>query len=96
MAHLMPPRTKPTDSQLRATELRETRKKKSRRIKLLGVVASVAIGVFAGPPLATWVVDAVNDPGSTSDEPTTTDPTDNSLVDQIDVLTGNDAEAGNG
>lgn len=69
MAHLMPERTKPTEAQIRAAELRAANKKKSRRAKVLVVVSAVGLGFFAGPPLAAWVVDAVNESGSTTDEP---------------------------
>jgi hypothetical protein len=71
MAHLMPPRTKPTEAQLRANELRAANKKKARRTKVVVVVAVVAIGALAGPRLATWVVDAINESGTTTEPPDT-------------------------
>ena len=103
MAHLMPPRTKPTEAQLRANELRASNKKKGRRTKLLVVVAVVAIGAFAGPPLAAWVVTAINESGATTDqtEPDSTDVGDDTgnanggvgtLLDDIDTLTSVVAE----
>jgi hypothetical protein len=91
MAHLMPPRTRPTEAQLRANELRASNRKKARRAKVLVVVAVVAIGAFAGPPLAAWVVDAINESGATTDQ-TDTDPTDGGSVnpDNIEIITGGD------
>jgi hypothetical protein len=85
MAHLMPPRTKPTEAQLRANELRASNKRKARRTKVLVVVAAVAIGALAGPPLATWVVDAINESG------TTTDQTDTDTLTSVVVADGTTA-----
>ena len=103
MAHLMPPRTKPTEAQARANDLRASNKKKARRTKVLVVVAVVAIGAFAGPPLAAWVVNAINESGATTDptEPDSTDVADNAgtgtggvgnMLDDIDTLTSVVAE----
>lgn len=99
MAHLMPQRTKPTEAQVRANELRSWKKKKARRAKVLVVVAAVAIGAFAGPPLAAWVIEAVNEPGTTPDQTDTNSTNSDSsdrgvdgggvgaLLDDIDTLT---------
>lgn len=75
MAHLMPERVKPTEASLRAAELRAAKKKKARRIKIVTAVIVLAVGALAGPPLGRWLVDAINEAGSTEpDEPATTEP----------------------
>ncbi|HUF98880.1 MAG TPA: hypothetical protein VMM60_12195 [Ilumatobacter sp.] len=85
MAHLMPVRTKPTEAQQRANQLRAAKKKKSRRIKVVAVIATVAFGALAGPPLATWLVDAVNESGSTTNTTDEPAPADDATTGDSDV-----------
>ncbi len=106
MAHLMPQRTKPTEAQLRAAAIRAARKKKSRRIKIIAAVLVIGTGALAGPPLAAWLVDAINESGKTSTDPTPSGETPadadtpatgvGSLLDDIDTLNSivDDANAG--
>ena len=70
MAHLMPEKMKPTEASLRAAEQRAAKKKKARKIKIIVTVAVLAVIAIVGPPLGRWLVDAINEAGSTeSDDP---------------------------
>jgi hypothetical protein len=70
MAHLMPEKMKPTEASLRAAEQRAAKKKKAKKIKIAVTVAVLAVVAIVGPPLGRWLVDAINEAGSTeSDDP---------------------------
>jgi hypothetical protein len=73
MAHLMPEKQKPNEASIRAAEQRAARKTRSRRIKIVVAIAAVIVAAVAGPPLVNWLVDSVNEAGSTpagdTDEP---------------------------
>lgn len=68
MAHLMPQKPEQTEASRKAAELRAAKKKKSKRIKIAMAAGVVAVGAIAGPPLASWLVDAINEAGSTGDD----------------------------
>ena len=70
MAHLMPEKIKPSEASLRAAELRAAKKKKARKINIVATVVLLAVAAVVGPPLGRWLVDAINEAGSTkTDEP---------------------------
>jgi hypothetical protein len=68
MAHLMPAKSKPTEASRKAAELRAAQKKRSRKIRNRVIVGLVAFTAIVGPPLGMWVVDAVNEAGSTGSD----------------------------
>ena len=68
MAHLMPEITKPSEAALRAAELRNARKRKARRTKIIVGVVFLILAAVAGPPLVRWTIDAINESGSTKPE----------------------------
>lgn len=73
MAHLMPEKTQPSESSLRAAQLRAEKKSKARKKKLIGLVIFLAVAALVGPPLGRWLVDAINDAGKVqTDEPPAT------------------------
>lgn len=75
MAHLMPEKMKPNESSIRAAQIRAAKKSKARKKKALAAVVFLAVAAVVGPPLGKWLVDAINESGSTkSDEPTPTVP----------------------
>lgn len=82
MAHLMPQRIKPTEASLRAAAQRAARKKKAKRIKIGVLAGFLAIAAIAGPPLGGWLMNAINESGSTKTE----QPADRqSVLDTIDA-----------
>lgn len=83
MAHLMPEKSKPTESSIRAAQLRAAKKAKARRTKIIVGVILLAITAVVGPPAFRWLADAVNEAGSTKtdEEPTTTSVPDASTTD---------------
>ena len=68
MAHLMPGKIQPTESSLRAAQIRAEKKAKARKKKIIALVIALAISAVVGPPFARWLVDAINEAGSTSTE----------------------------
>jgi hypothetical protein len=68
MAHLMPEKTKPSEASLRAAELRAAKKAKARKVKIIVSIVAIAVAALVGPPLVRWLVDAVNEAGSTKQE----------------------------
>ncbi len=73
MAHLMPEKMKPTEASLRAAEARAAKKAKARKIKIVVWVCILAFSAVVGPPLGKWLVNAINEAGSTKpDEPPAT------------------------
>lgn len=75
MAHLMPEKAQPSEASLRAAQLRAAKKAKARRTKIIVAVVMLVIAAVVGPPLVKWLIDAVNEAGSTStDEPVSTTP----------------------
>ena len=75
MAHLMPVKNKPNESSVWAAELRAKKKAKARRNKIIAGVVALAVTAAVGPPLGAWLVDAINESGSTKpDEPAATVP----------------------
>jgi hypothetical protein len=72
MAHLMPEVPKPSEAALRAAKARAVRKRKAKRHKIIAAVVFIAVAAVAGPPGAKWLIDAINEAGSTkSDTPAT-------------------------
>ena len=68
MAHMMPPKSKPSEAQKRAAEMRAAKKAKGKKIKIGVAIGALAIGALAGPPLVSWLSDALNEAGDTSTE----------------------------
>ncbi|MDJ0771409.1 MAG: hypothetical protein QNJ12_21665, partial [Ilumatobacter sp.] len=68
MAHLMPEKSAPSESQLRAAAIRAERKAKSRKIKIGVAAGALVVGAVAGPPLVSWLTDAINEAGNVSTE----------------------------
>lgn len=66
MAHLMPEKTAVSEASKRAAEIRAAKKAKARKIKIGAALVALVVAVLAGPPLASWVSDALNDAGSTT------------------------------
>lgn len=71
MAHLMPMK-QPSESSAWAAELRAAKKRKGRRIKIGLTVGFVAVAALLGPPLGSWLWNAINEAGDTSPEPAAT------------------------
>jgi hypothetical protein len=70
MAHLMPEKLQPSESSIRAAEIRAAKKAKARKIKIGVAIGAVAFTAVVGPPVARWTIDAINEAGSTKpDEP---------------------------
>jgi hypothetical protein len=70
MADLMATTAAAREASKRAAEARAEITAKTRRTKIIIVSVALAIGVVVGPFVGMWVIDAVNDAGSTStDEP---------------------------
>lgn len=75
MAHLMPEKGKPSESAIRAAELRAAKKRKGKRIKIGVIVGFLVVAGVVGPPAFKWFSNAVNEAGKTStDEPTVDEP----------------------
>lgn len=75
MAHLMPAKSQPSETSAWAAELRAKQKAKARRTKIIMAVVFLAVCGVVGPPLGKWLVNAINESGSTkSDEPAATVP----------------------
>jgi hypothetical protein len=72
MAHLMPEVPKPSEAALRAAKARAVRKRKAKRHKIIAAVVLIAVAAVAGPPAGRWLIDAIDEAGSTkSDTPET-------------------------
>jgi hypothetical protein len=70
MAHLMPSKSKPTEASIRAAEQRAIKKAKAKKIKIGVVVGALVVSALAGPPLVSWLTNAINESGSlNTDEP---------------------------
>lgn len=75
MAHLMPAKSQPSETSAWAAEIRAKQKAKARRTKIIMAVVFLAVCGVVGPPLGKWLVNAINESGSTkSDEPAATVP----------------------
>jgi hypothetical protein len=75
MAHLMPAKSQQSESAAWAAELRAKKKAKARRTKIIASVVFLAVCGVVGPPLGRWLVNAINESGSTKpDEPAATVP----------------------
>ena len=68
MAHLMPEKTAPTEASLKAAAIRAARKKKAKRIKLGVAAGFLVVAVVVGPPLWSWLTNAINESGGASTE----------------------------
>lgn len=75
MAHLMPAKSQPNETSAWAAELRAKQKAKARRTKIIVAVVFLAAAALIGPPLGKWLVNAINESGSTKpDAPAATVP----------------------
>lgn len=68
MAHLMPPKSKPTEASIRAAEQRAIKRAKAKKIKIGVAVGALVIAALAGPPLVSWLTNAINESGSLNTE----------------------------
>lgn len=68
MAHLMPAKSKPTEASLRAAEMRAVKKAKAKKIKIGVAIGAVVVSAVVGPPLWSWLSNAVNEVGVSPDE----------------------------
>lgn len=66
MAHLMPQASAPSEASRRAAEIRAAKKAKARKVKIAVAVGALVVAAVVGPPVGRWVVDAVNEAGSTT------------------------------
>jgi hypothetical protein len=69
MAHLMPEKTAPSEASRRAAEQRAAKKAKAKKIKLGAAAGMLVLAAVIGPPLGKWVSNALNEAGSTTEEP---------------------------
>jgi hypothetical protein len=70
MAHLMPQKSKPTQASIRAAEQRAIKKAKAKKIKVGVAAGALVVAAVAGPPLWSWLTNAINEAGGiTTDEP---------------------------
>jgi hypothetical protein len=68
MAHLMPTKSVATEASRRAAKARAAKKAKARKIKIGVAVGAIAVGAVVGPPAGKWLVNAINESGSTKTE----------------------------
>ncbi len=66
MAHLMPSKAMPSEASRRAAEKRAIQKAKTKKIKIAVVAGMLVFTAVVGPPLGKWLVNAINEAGSTS------------------------------
>lgn len=92
MAHLMPGKMQPTESSLRAAQVRAEKKAKARKKKIIALVIALAISAVVGPPFARWLVDAINEAGSTSTEDVPAPATTVADADTATTVAGGDAD----
>ncbi|MEO6570730.1 MAG: hypothetical protein ABIO83_04225 [Ilumatobacteraceae bacterium] len=71
MAHLMPSKSKRNEASRKAAEIRAAQRAKARRTKWSIIAAMLVFTALVGPPTGKWLIDAINEAGSTStvDEP---------------------------
>lgn len=68
MAHMMPSKSKPSAAAARAAEIRATRKAKTRKIQIGVAIGALVVAVLAGPPLVSWLTNAINEAGGIQNE----------------------------
>lgn len=70
MAHLMPEKAAPSEASMKAAAIRAAKKKKAKKIKLGVGAGFLVVAVVVGPPLWSWLTNAVNESGGvTTEEP---------------------------
>jgi len=76
MAHLMPDKPAAAEASTWAAELRAAKRAKAKKIKIGVSIGFLAFAGAVGPPLGSWLVDAINESGKTQtdDAPATTEP----------------------
>ena len=72
MAHLMPDQGPKSDSQMWAAQVRAAKKAKARKIKIVAAVVFLAVAALVGPPLGKWLVNAINESGTSPKAPAAT------------------------
>lgn len=72
MAHLMPEQGSKSDSQVWAAQLRAAKKAKARKVKIVTAVVFLAVAALVGPPLGKWLVNAINESGTSPAAPAAT------------------------
>lgn len=70
MAHLMPPKSKPSEASLKAAQIRAEKKAKAKKVKIGVALGALIVSVLVGPPLFSWLSNAINEAGGTTSEPT--------------------------
>jgi hypothetical protein len=68
MAHMMPSKSKPSAAAARAAEIRAARKAKTRKIKIGVAIGALVVSALAGPPLVSWLTNAINEAGGIQNE----------------------------
>jgi hypothetical protein len=68
MAHLMPARSMPNEASIRAAEKRAIKKAKAKKIKIAVIAGALAFTALVGPPLVSWLTNAINETGTTQDD----------------------------
>jgi hypothetical protein len=68
MAHMMPSKSKPSAAAARAAEIRAARKAKSKKIKIGVAIGALVVSALAGPPLVSWLTNAINEAGGINNE----------------------------
>lgn len=68
MAHLMPPKSKPSEAAARAAEARAVKKAKAKKIKIAVAAGALLVAALAGPPLVSWLTNAINESGGLNTE----------------------------
>lgn len=70
MAHLMPAKSRPSEAQRRAAEQRAVKKAKARKIKIGVAAGFLVVSAVVGPPLFSWLTDAINEAGGIENDET--------------------------
>ena len=68
MAHLMPEKAAPSEASRKAAELRAAKKAKAKKIKLAVAAGMLVFAAVVGPPLWSWLSDAIAQSGGTTTE----------------------------
>jgi hypothetical protein len=68
MAHMMPSKSKPSAAAARAAEIRAARKAKTRKIQIGVAIGALVVAALAGPPLVSWLTNAINEAGGIENE----------------------------
>lgn len=68
MAHLMPAKSKPTEASMRAAAIRAEKQAKAKKIKIGVAIGAIVVTAVVGPPLWSWLSNAVNEAGGSTEQ----------------------------